>query len=49
MHDGSHEPGGYYRKNLRAVVGTSAAPYGYTLATWTTGAVLIGERGFPSA
>lgn len=46
------EPGGlrgYYRKNLRAVVGTSAAPYGYTLATWTTGAVLIGVRGLPSA
>ena len=40
---------GYYRRNLRVVVGTSAAPYGYTLATWTTGAVLVGARGIPSA
>lgn len=40
---------GYYRRNLRAVIGTSAGPYGFTLATWTTGAVLIGARGIPSA
>ena len=40
--------GGFYRRNLRAVVGTSAAPYGYTLATWTSGAMLIGARGLPS-
>jgi hypothetical protein len=36
-----------YRKNLRSAIGTSAAPYGYTLATWTTGAVLIHARGVP--
>lgn len=30
----------HYRQNLRTAVGSSAAPYGYTLATWTTGAVL---------
>jgi hypothetical protein len=37
----------HYRKNLRAVVGSSAGPYGYTLATWTTGAVLTNVRGIP--
>ena len=37
----------HYRKNLRAAVGSSAGPYGYTLATWTTGAVLINARGIP--
>ena len=36
-----------YKDNLRIAVGSSAAPYGYTLATWTTGAVLIHERGLP--
>jgi hypothetical protein len=36
-----------YRKNLRAAVGSSAGPYGYTLATWTTGAVLMNARGVP--
>lgn len=36
-----------YRDNLRIAVGTSAAPYGYTLATWTTGAVLVHARGLP--
>jgi hypothetical protein len=36
-----------YRKNLRAAVGASAGPYGYTLATWTTGAVLMNARGVP--
>ena len=30
------------------MVGTSAAPYGFTLATWTTGAVLVGAQGIPS-
>jgi hypothetical protein len=38
-----------YRKNLRTTVGSSAAPYGYTLATWTTGAVLTNARGIPDA
>ncbi len=37
----------HYRKNLRTAVGSSAAPYGYTLATWTTGAVLTNARGIP--
>ena len=37
----------HYRKNLRAAVGSSAGPYGYTLATWTTGAVLTNARGIP--
>src|SRR5215211_5714394 len=31
---------GHYRKNLRAVVGSAAAPYGYTLSIWAAGAVL---------
>ena len=39
----------YYRERLRATVGASAAPYGYTLATWTTGAVLTNARGIPDA
>ncbi len=40
--------GNHYRKNLRATVGASAGPYGYTLATWTTGATLINAQGIPS-
>jgi len=36
-----------YQKNLCNAVGSSAAPYGYTLATWTTGAVLTNARGIP--
>jgi len=39
----------HYRKNLRTAVGSSAAPYGYTLATWTTGAVLTHARGIPGS
>jgi hypothetical protein len=39
----------HYRKNLRTAVGSSAGPYGYTLATWTTGAVLTNARGIPDA
>lgn len=39
----------HYRKNLRIAVGSSAGPYGYTLATWTTGAVLTNARGIPDA
>ena len=31
------------------VVGSSAGPYGYTLATWTTGAVLTNARRIPDA
>ena len=37
------------RKNLRTVVGSRAGPYGYTLATWTTGAVLTNIRGIPDS
>ena len=40
---------GRYRQRLRTTLGSSAAPYGYTLATWTSGAVLIHDRGFPNA
>lgn len=39
----------HYRKRLRVTVGASAAPYGFTLATWTTGAVLAHARGIPDA
>ncbi|CAN5871762.1 hypothetical protein BH18ACT11_BH18ACT11_00320 [soil metagenome] len=38
-----------YRKHLRSAVGSSAGPYGYTLATWTTGAVLTHAYGVPTA
>jgi len=38
---------GTYRKSLRTAVGSSSAPYGYTLTTWTTGAVLLNARGIP--
>lgn len=41
--------GGRYGKSLRSAVGSSAAPYGFTLAVWTTGAVIINARGMPSA
>ncbi len=37
-----------YRKRLRTTVGASAAPYGYTLSTWTTGAVLVRVHGIPN-
>jgi hypothetical protein len=40
---------GHYWQRLRTTLGSSAAPYGYTLATWTSGAVLIHDRGFPNA
>ncbi len=36
-----------YRDRLRTTVGSSAAPYGYTLAVWTSGAVLTNARGLP--
>jgi hypothetical protein len=38
-----------YRKHLRTAVGSSAAPYGYTLATWTTGAALSHAYGVPTS
>ncbi len=37
-----------FRSALRATVAASAAPYGYTLTIWTTGAVLTHARGIPS-
>ena len=37
----------HYRQRLRTTLGSSSAPYGYTLATWTSGAVLIHNRGLP--
>lgn len=38
-----------YGRSLRSAVGSSAAPYGFTLAVWTTGAVIIDSRGLPNA
>jgi hypothetical protein len=38
-----------YRAALRATIAASAAPYGYTLTVWTSGAVLSHARGIPSA
>lgn len=40
--------GNYYLRNLRAAVGSSAGPYGYTLAVWTTGAVIMDTHGKPT-
>ena len=37
-----------YRTHLQAAVATSAAPYGYTLTVWTSGAVAIHARGVPT-
>src|SRR5215218_7262304 len=38
---------GHYRKNLRAVVGSAAAPYGYTLSIWAAGAAIVRVHGSP--
>lgn len=38
----------HYRSRLRVALGWSAAPYGYTLATWTSGAVLTNAHGIPN-
>jgi hypothetical protein len=39
-----------YRQYLKAAVAASAAPYGYTLTVWTTGAVTAHAQGqLPSA
>ena len=37
-----------YRSSLRATVAASAAPYGYTLTIWTSGAVLSHAHGIPN-
>ncbi len=38
-----------YKSAVRATVVASAAPYGYTLTVWTSGAVLTHAHGVPSA
>jgi hypothetical protein len=38
-----------YRSHLKSAVATSAAPYGYTLTIWTSGAVTTHSRGIPTA
>lgn len=38
---------GEYVRNLRSAVGTSAAPYGFTLAVWSTGAITASFRSTP--
>jgi hypothetical protein len=38
-----------YRNHLQTAVATSAAPYGYTLTIWTSGAVTTHSRGIPTA
>lgn len=38
-----------YRTHLKTAVATSAAPYGYTLTIWTSGAVTTHARGIPTA
>lgn len=40
---------GRYRAHLQTAVAASAAPYGYTLTIWTSGAVVTHARGVPSA
>jgi len=37
-----------YREHLQTTVARSAAPYGYTLTIWTSGAVTTHARGIPS-
>lgn len=39
---------GDYRSQLRGLAASSAAPYGYTLTLWTSGAVTIGAEGLLS-
>ena len=38
-----------YKAALRVTVASSAAPYGYTLTIWTSGAVLSHAQGIPNA
>ena len=40
---------GGYRAHLQSAVAASAAPYGYTLTIWTSGAVATHARGVPTA
>ena len=46
--DGRGAAGGTLRAALATVVAASALPYGYTLAIWGSGAVLVRTRGAPS-
>ena len=39
----------HYRRRLRGTVASSAAPYGYTLVIWTSGAVAAHIRGIPDS
>lgn len=45
MHGGRRS----YRTHLQSAVASSAAPYGYTLTIWTSGAVTTHARGVPTA
>lgn len=38
----------HYRQRLRGAVASSAAPYGYTLVIWCSGAVTAHVRGLPA-
>ena len=41
-------PAGTLRAALGTIVTASAAPYGYTISIWSSGAVLLGSHGIPS-
>lgn len=43
-----HSPIDRYRGDLRSVIGSSSAAYGYTLTVWSTGSVLSHFYGPPS-
>jgi hypothetical protein len=45
--DAGHALATRYRSALKATAAASAAPYGYTLTIWTSGAVLSHARGTP--
>jgi hypothetical protein len=42
-------PRASYSEHLRSAVASSAAPYGYTLTVWTSGAVATHDLGTPNA
>jgi hypothetical protein len=44
----AEQPAHPFQAGLRTVVAASAAPYGYTLAIWSSGAVLLAARGKPT-
>ena len=41
-------PGRGFRSSLATIIPATAAPYGYTLAIWSSGAVLLRSHGTPS-